>query len=125
MCKIELWIKYIFINKMELNPIHSSQLVRKGIYIVETQNGIYKGMYLTQPRFSLQFPYIVLTHVTSTKNGIKYKFPQSIFDRQDTFYNAEEYMNEIKNRGKKARENMETRALDKILKGIINDEFEW
>jgi len=108
-----------------MESIHSSRLVRKGIYIVETQNGIYKGIYLTQPRFSLQFPYIVLTHVTSIKNGKKYKFPQSIFDRQDTFYNAEEYINEITNKGKKAREQMETRALDKILKGVVNDEFRW
>jgi hypothetical protein len=108
-----------------MEPIHSSRLVRKRIYIVETQNGIYKGLYLTQPRFSLQFPYIVLKFVTSTKNGKKYKFPEAIFDRQDTFYNAEEYINEIKNKGKHAREQMELRALDKILKNLVNDEFKW
>ena len=98
--------------RMKLMPIHWSDLERKRVYIVVTKCGIYKGMYLTQPRFSLQFPYIVLTHVTSTKNGKTYKFPQSIFDRQDTFYNAEEYMSKIKNQGKQARENMESRALN-------------
>jgi len=110
---------------MEFKPIHSSQLVRKGIYIVETQNGLYKGMYLTQPIFSIQFPYVVLTHVTSIKNGKTYKFSQSIFDRQDTFYNAEEYIIQIKKKSFDAREKMELRALNKILKGIVNDEFQW
>jgi len=99
--------------------------MRKEKYVVHTQNGIYKGLYLTQPRFSLQFPYIVLKFVTSTKNGKKYKFPEVIFDRHDIFYHAEDYIDQIKNKAKKAREQMELRALNKILKGIINDEFQW
>jgi hypothetical protein len=110
---------------MVLEPIHSSRLERKEKYIVHTQNGIYKGLYLTQPRFSLQFPYIVLKFVTSTKNGKKYNFPEAIFDRQDTFYHIEDYINEIKDKANKARQQMETRALNKILKNIINETFEW
>ena len=43
------------------------------------------------------------------------------FDREDTFYDAEE----IKEKGQKARQQMESRALKQVLKGIINETFEW
>jgi hypothetical protein len=104
-----------------MEPIHSSRLVRKKKYIVHTPNGIYKGLYLTQPQFSGQFPYIVLKFVT--KNGNK--IPEAIFDRQDIFYHAEEYETYIKKKANQAREQMELRALDKILKQVVNDDFKW
>ena len=31
----------------------------------------------------------------------------------------------IKENARKAKQQMETRALDKILKGLVNDEFQW
>jgi hypothetical protein len=108
---------------MDLKPVHWTNLERKGVYIVDTPNGLYKGMYLTQPRY--YFPYIILTFVTSNKNGKLYKFAESLFDRHDTFYEAEHYLNEINNKAKQARQQMETRALNKILKGIVNETFEW
>ena len=43
------------------------------------------------------------------------------FDRDDTFYDAEE----IREKAQKARQQMESRALNQILKGIINETFEW
>ena len=43
------------------------------------------------------------------------------FDRDDTFYDAEE----VKKNAQKARQQMECRALNQILKGIINETFEW
>ena len=110
---------------MDLKPINWTNLERKRVYIVETPNGIYKGIYLTQPRFSSVFPYIILKFVTSNKNGERYKFIESLFDRHDTFYDAEHYINEIHNKAKQARHQMEARALNKILKGIINETFEW
>ena len=106
---------------MDIKPIHYSNLERKGIYIVETDKGIYKGMYLSQYRFSIPFPYIVLSQVSSTKNGTKYKCPEALFDKEDKFYDAEKYINEIKNKANHSRQQMESRALDKILKGIVNE----
>lgn len=105
--------------------IHYTNLERKGIYIVKKENGIYKGTYFTQSRRTFVFPYIILTHVTLIKNGEKYKIPDVLFDREDTFYNAEKYINEIKDKARKARQQMETRALNKILKGIVNETFQW
>lgn len=108
---------------MDIKPIHYSNLERKGIYIVETDKGIHKGMYLTQRIFSI--PYIVLSQVSSIKNGTKYKCPEALFDKEDKFYDASKYINEIKKKANHAREKMESRALDKILKGIVNETFNW
>ena len=43
------------------------------------------------------------------------------FDRDDTFYDAEE----IRMNAQKARQQMEIRALNKTLKQIVNETFEW
>jgi DNA primase catalytic subunit len=43
------------------------------------------------------------------------------FDREDTFYDAEE----IRDNAQKARQQMEHRALNKVLKQIVNETFEW
>ena len=108
---------------MEMKPTHFSNLERKGKYIVKTENGLYKGIYLTQPLYF--FPYIVLSFVTKNENGKKYKFHEALFQENDIFYNAKEYIHNIKENARKAKQQMETRALDKILKGLVNDEFQW
>lgn len=51
------------------------------------------------------------------KNGDK----KIQFMYDDDFYDVED----IKEKGRKARETMEQRALDKILKKIVNENFEW
>lgn len=107
----------------QLIPIHYTNLERKGKYIVKTENGTYKGQYFTQPKYD--FPYIVLAFVTCIKNGTMYSVSEALFDKQDKFYNAEEYMNKIKEQSMDAREQMETRAVDKILKGVVNEHFRW
>ena len=99
--------------------MHFTNLTRKGIYIVKNENGIYKGMYL--PR---ALPYIILTHVTMIKNGIIYKLPEALFDQSEEFYDAEQYINEIKENAQKAKQQMEMRALDKILKRV-DENFKW
>ena len=109
---------------MEIST-HYTNLERKGIYIVKKDNKIYKGTYFTQSRRTFIFPYIILTHVTLIKNGEKYKIPEVLFDREDTFYDGVTYINKIKDTARKARNSMELRALDKILKGIVNEEFQW
>jgi hypothetical protein len=109
----------------KIKPIHWTNLNRKGVYIVETENGIYKGMHLTQPRFKIQFNYIILSHVTITKNGKKYKLPDALFNKTDKFYDAEIYINNIKDIANRARQQMESRALDKLLKRVVNEHFQW
>ena len=96
---------------------------RKGKYIVETPNGIYKGQYFTQPKYD--FPYIVLTFVTCRKNGTMYSVSEAIFEKQDKFYDAREYIDKIKKDASKARQQMEFRALNQILKRVVNETFHW
>jgi hypothetical protein len=43
------------------------------------------------------------------------------FMYDDYFYDVED----IREKGRKARETMEQRALDKLLKKIVNENFEW
>jgi len=43
------------------------------------------------------------------------------FLHHNNFYDIEE----IREKGRKAREAMEERALDKLLKKIVNENFEW
>jgi len=105
--------------------IHYTNLERKGIYVVKKENSIYKGTYFTQRPRTFIFPYIILTHVTLIKNGEKHKIPDVLFDREDTFYDGVKYINQIKDNARKARQQMESRALNKILKGIVNEEFKW
>ncbi len=50
------------------------------------------------------------------RKGIQYEF---YID--DKFYDAEE----IKGNAKKARQQMESRALNQVLKRIVNETFEW
>ena len=51
------------------------------------------------------------------KNGDK----KIQFMHEDHFYDLEE----IRSKGRKARQAMEERALNKILKKIVNENFEW
>ena len=108
---------------MEVRSIHYTNLERKRIYVVETSNGTYKGQYFTQPKYD--FPYIVLAFVTCIKNGTMYSVSEALFNKQDKFYDAEEYMNKIKEQAMEAKEQMETRAVDKILKDVVNEHFRW
>ena len=45
------------------------------------------------------------------------------FMHWDHFYDLD--IDDIRSKGKKARQAMEKRALDKILKKIVNETFEW
>jgi len=58
-------------------------------------------------------------HYYFTSNK-KYKFTEF-----DYYYNIEEFECEIKRMAQNARQQMEQRTLDKILKRIVNEEFEW
>ena len=55
-----------------------------------------------------------------THNNTKF-----IFNERDSYYHVEVFICEIKRRAEKARQQMEERALDKILKNLVNEEFQW
>jgi hypothetical protein len=55
-----------------------------------------------------------------TCNNNKYKFTEF-----DYYYNVKEFKCELKRRAEKARQQMEHRAVNMILKRLVNEEFEW
>ena len=54
-----------------------------------------------------------------------YSVSKAIFEKQDKFYDAKEYIHKIKKHAREARQQMELRALNQILKRIVNETFHW
>jgi len=48
-----------------------------------------------------------------------------IFNEYDKYYDIEVFICEIKRKGERAKYNMEQRALNLILKRLVNEEFQW
>jgi len=95
-------------------------------YAAETKNkNIYIGTYI---EYITQYGYIIyyiLDHVT-VYHSSWLKKPEKLkttafFSPTDTFYDLEE----IIEKGKKARQQMEQRSLDIVLKRLVNEEFQW
>ena len=59
-------------------------------------------------------------HHYFTCNNKKYKFTEF-----DYYYNVKEFKCELKRRAEKARQQMEKRSLDMVLKRLVNEHFEW
>ncbi len=101
-------------------------------YLVETKN---KNHYIgTYKEFVKQYGYIiyyVLDDVTNYHTNyssfwLRKPTPEKLkttafFSLTDIFYDLEE----IRDNGKKARQTMEQRALNIVLKKVVNEEFEW
>jgi len=101
-------------------------------YLVETKNkNHYIGTYKEFIRDSHGYiMYFVLDNVTSYYTNYyedsSRKHPEKLkndafFSPYDMFYD----LDEIKEKGQKATQSMEQRALNKILKRIVNENFEW
>ncbi len=62
-------------------------------------------------------------------NYVSYYFKnnntQFIFNQNDHFREVEVFLGEIKRMAEKARQQMEERSLQMILKKVVNDDFEW
>ena len=69
-------------------------------YIVETRDGFYKGTY-KKPEMAI--PYVILYNVTKDEN----KMPQVIFYREDKFYDAEDYIKQLKYKAQQSQQSME------------------
>jgi len=85
-------------------------------YIVETRKGFYKGTY-KKPEMAI--PYVILYNVK--KDHIK--MSQVIFYREDTFYDAEDYIQKLKYKAQQAQQSMEKRALNEILRQLIDENY--
>jgi hypothetical protein len=85
-------------------------------YIVETRHGFYKGTY-KKPEMAI--PYVILYNVIKDKT----KMVQVIFYREDKFYDAEQYIEQLKRRAEQSRESMEKRALNEILRQLIDENY--
>ena len=101
------------------------------LYAVETRNkSIYIGTYtkfVRDPQYGW-VGYYILDNVTDYHYSFWSKKIKSeklkgdaFFNPTDTFYDLEE----IRENGKKARQCMEQRTLDIILKRLVNEHFEW
>jgi hypothetical protein len=115
-----LILKSIFI-KMNSNELFELQwghgMFSEGKqYIVETRNGFYKGTY-KKPVMAI--PYVILYNVTKDKT----KMAQVIFYREDKFYDAEQYITQLKYNAQQARDSMEKRALNEILRQLIDENY--
>ena len=106
------------------------QMKLNKIYAVESKTRICIGTYIGRV-FDDEEDYILKDVIQKTKSKsivVSYFMrkprkikPNAVFTPNDIVYDLEE----IKENGKKARQNMEQRALDKILKRLVNETFEW
>ena len=78
-------------------------------YIVETRKGFYKGTY-KKPEMAI--PYVILYNVK--KDNIK--MAQVIFYRED-------YIQKLKYKAQQAKQSMEKRALNEILRQLIDEKY--
>ena len=82
-------------------------------YLVDTKNerfiGIYKGNYKTD-----KTNFYLVWSVDNKLKSIKYYYGIKYYD-----------YDYVRERAKKAKEEMEKRALDIVLKGLVNEHFEW
>jgi len=87
---------------------------------IKTYSGIYYGDYYS----SIQYLFADVGRVNKPYN-VKYVVkPLKIFTSTDQYIKLKE-MEQILEKSKQAKENMEQRALKFILKKLINEEFEW
>jgi len=123
--KIELIKNDIFLLKM----ISYRSLLKNKEYSVDSPDGIYKRMIFVDydPTYNLGLitgmahEYMMWTYGTFIKyheqtNGCYY-----FGGKSSVFYDSEE----VKKNAQKAREQMEQRSLNMILKRLVNEEFQW
>jgi len=85
-------------------------------YIVDTPYGFYKGTY-KKPEMAI--PYVILYNVTKDKT----KMAQMFFYREDKFYDASQYITRLKYNAQQAQQSMEKRALNEILRQLIDENY--
>lgn len=85
--------------------------------------GIYKGTFHSGSYHYYLWDvtvYLRGTNIIFDRNDVN-ELGVLLLHQRNTFYDLEE----IKNNAKRARQQMEQRALNKILKGLVNEHFQW
>jgi hypothetical protein len=107
--------------RLKLNKLYAAETRNKSIYI-----GTYTR-FVRDPQYGWVM-YYILDNVTdyhysywSKKTKPEKLKGTAFFNPTDTFYDLEE----IRENGKRARQRMEQRALDIILKRLVNEHFKW
>ena len=97
------------------------------MYAVESKTRICIGTYIGRV-FDDEEDYVLKDVIQKNKPFVSYIMrkqrkikPNAVFGSNDIVYDLEE----IKENGQKARQAMEQRALDIVLKRLLNEEFEW
>jgi hypothetical protein len=97
------------------------------IYAVESRTRLCIGTYIGRI-FEDEEDFVLNDVIQKNKPFVSYFMrkprkikPYAVFTTTVVVYDLEE----IRENGKKARQSMEKRALDKILKKIVNENFEW
>lgn len=101
-------------------------LIKNYKYVVEKDNekciGTYKGPNHNFVNNKFYILWDVTMHLKMAKIVTQeIHLKMAIFDINDKFY----CITTIKEKAKHARQKMEKRALDKILKQLVNDDFKW
>ena len=116
--KIEVLHNIYFYSKM--TSIHINNLVYNKRYCIETQknivNAIFMGSYNDKHLYFSEFK----CYNRKIKHGIFVLYIHNNFKYYD--YNNVE---EIREKSKRARQQMEQRSLNMILKRLVNEEFQW
>ena len=85
--------------------------------------GTYKGEYVKGPRhYYLWNVHVYLrgTNIKFDRNDVDY-LGALLLESKDIFYD----LDEIREKSKRSRQQMEQRALNMILKKLVNEEFQW
>jgi hypothetical protein len=104
------------VNKIDHNPLKFDKIY--ALKILTTNPRIYRGIYIGS--FRDKYGYIICKFRDIMDKQLS-EIRTSHFSREYTFYDVEE----IRENGKKARQNMEQRALNIVLKRLVNETFEW
>jgi len=104
--KIELYSNYYFYFKcsMSISPYRLKK--GKQYIIIDEERRKYKGVFI-----------VMTCLMVVMKDGDK----QLQFMHHNNFYDVDS----IREKSQKAKQSMEQRALNKILKSIVNENFEW
>lgn len=97
------------------------------IYAVESRTRLCIGTYIGRV-FDDEEEYVLKDVIQKNKPFVSYIMrkprkikPNAVFTSKVIVYDLEE----IRENGQRARQNMEKRSLDMILKRLVNENFEW
>jgi hypothetical protein len=111
---LERWKEYIIIS------FDTNQIFRGRFDNWDHREDILEEMYYTYSKIPCRKYHRYFNNHYFTCNNKKYKFNEC-----DYYYDVKPFKKEIKRIAEKARQQMEQRTLNMILKRLINENFQW